>query len=53
MEFLSWMRKVDTDLSRADLLELMDHMHEVINALLVKNQENQALIQELKKSVNL
>ena len=51
MELLSWMRKVDTDLSRSDLLNLIDNMHEVINALLVKNQENETLIKELKKTL--
>lgn len=49
MELLSWMRKVDTDLSRQELLELIDHMHLVIHELLVKNQENEALIKALKQ----
>ncbi len=45
------MRKVDTDMSRNDLLDLIDSMHEVINALLEKNQENDAIIKELKKTL--
>ncbi len=51
MELLSWMRKVDTDMSRENLLDLIDNMHEVINALLLKKQENDALIKELKKTL--
>ncbi|MBM7615429.1 hypothetical protein [Alkaliphilus hydrothermalis] len=53
MELLSWMRKVDTDLSRSDLLSLIDNMHGVIDALLAKNQENEALIKELKRTLQV
>ncbi|GAB6086361.1 hypothetical protein [Alkaliphilus crotonatoxidans] len=52
MERLSWMKKVDTDMSRRDLLELIDHMHGVIDALLAENKEKSILIQKLKGAAN-
>ncbi|SCY73865.1 hypothetical protein [Alkaliphilus peptidifermentans] len=52
MEMLSWMKKVDGDMSKMDLLNIIDNMHEVINALLEKNNENEEFIKELKEILN-
>ncbi len=52
MELLSWMKKLDTDMSRNDLLELIDHMHGIIDALLIETREKEILIQEIKKAAN-
>lgn len=49
---LNWMRKVDADMSKMDLLDIIDNMHEVINSLLEKNKENEVYIKSLKETVN-
>ncbi|MCC5912283.1 MAG: hypothetical protein JJT76_17850 [Clostridiaceae bacterium] len=52
MEMLSWMRKVDAGMENRDLLELIDNMHEVIDALMMKNKENEKIIGQLKEELN-
>lgn len=49
MELLSWMRKVDGSMGKTQLLELIDEMHGVINALLSQNREYQEMIDERKE----
>jgi len=48
MEKLAWMRKVDGGMDKLSLLQLMDSMHELIDALMTDNQEKDALINQLK-----
>ncbi len=47
MEMLSWLKKVSHDTDKKDLLLLIDNMHDIINALLEKNKDNEKLIKEL------
>lgn len=51
MELLSWMKKIDADLSKDDLMEIINEMHGVINTLLVENKKNQETIKELRESL--
>jgi len=48
MEMLSWMRKVDMTMDKLDLLDIIDHMHEVIDAFLVEGKEKDNVIKELR-----
>ncbi len=48
MEMLSWMRKVDMTMDKLDLLNIIDHMHEVIDAFLAENKEKDNIIKELR-----
>lgn len=47
MEMLSWMKKVNLDTDKKELLMLIDNMHDIINALLEKNKDNERLIKAL------
>ncbi|WP_192929632.1 hypothetical protein [Alkaliphilus serpentinus] len=47
MELLSWMKRVDEDLSRTELLEIIEDMHSIINSLLVENKKYKETIMEL------
>ncbi|AKL93857.1 hypothetical protein CACET_c03410 [Clostridium aceticum] len=49
MEMLSWMKKVDRSMEKKALLELIDEMHGVIQALLEENKESKSTIQKLAK----
>ncbi len=48
MEILSWIRKVDMRMDKLDLLDIIDHLHGVIDAVLVDNKEKDAIIMELE-----
>lgn len=48
MEMLSWMRKVDMTMDKLDLLNIIDHMHEVINAFIAESKEKDNVINELR-----
>jgi len=49
MELLSWMKKVDASMDKVSLLELIDEMHGVINALLMDNREKEVKLMELRE----
>lgn len=51
METLSWMKKVDMTMDKLDLLELIDHMHGVIDAILADNEAKSNLIAGLKEEL--
>lgn len=51
MEKLAWMRKIDGSMEKLSLLQLIDSMHEVIDVLITNNQEKEALIKQLKESL--
>lgn len=48
VEVLSWMRKVDMRTDKLDLLDIIDHLHEVVNAVLMENEKKDNIIIELK-----
>ncbi|HZJ76206.1 MAG TPA: hypothetical protein VFC70_00730 [Oscillospiraceae bacterium] len=48
MEKLSWMRKVDMRMDKLDLLDIIDHLHEVINAAIIENEKKGDMITELR-----
>ncbi|ABR47034.1 hypothetical protein Amet_0809 [Alkaliphilus metalliredigens QYMF] len=52
MEKLSWMRKVDKTMDNGELLELMDHMHAVIDSLLSEKEDNQKKIKSLEAALH-
>lgn len=49
---LSWMKKVDMTMDKKDLLDMITSMHDVINALLEKNKENEEIIKELREELH-
>ena len=51
MEVLSWMRKVDMRMDKLDLLDIIDHLHGVINATLIENEKKENIIMELKNEL--
>lgn len=51
MEMLSWMRKVDMTMDKLDLLDIIDHMHEVINAFLEESKEKDSIIKLLREEL--
>lgn len=51
MEMLSWMRKVDMTMDKLDLLDIIDHMHEVINAFVADGKEKDNIIKELRNKL--
>ena len=51
MEMLSWMKKVDMRMDKLDLLDIIDHLHEVINAVIVENREKDNVIMELENEL--
>ena len=51
METLSWMRKVDMRMDKLDLLDIIDHLHGVIDAVLVENEKKDSIIAELKNEL--
>lgn len=51
MEILSWMRKVDMRMDKLDLLDIIDHLHGVIDAVLVENEKKDGIIAELKNEL--
>ena len=51
MEVLSWMRKIDMRMDKLDLLDIIDHMHEVINAALIENEKKDSIIMELREEL--
>lgn len=53
MELLSWMKKVDGSMDKVALLELIDEMHGVINALLMENKEKEIKLMELREIVEV
>ena len=48
MEMFSWMKKVDMTMDKLDLLDIIDHMHEVIDAFLLEIKAKDKVINELK-----
>lgn len=48
MEMFSWMKKVDMTMDKLDLLDIIDHMHDLINTFLVEIKSKEELIKELK-----
>jgi len=52
MEMFSWMKKVDMTMDKMDLLDIIDHMHGVIDAFLVENKEKDHLIKELRAELD-
>lgn len=51
MEMLSWMKKVDMTMDKLDLLDIIDHMHEVIDALVVENKKKDDMIKNLRSEL--
>ncbi|MCK9267782.1 MAG: hypothetical protein M0P14_03595 [Alkaliphilus sp.] len=51
MEILSWMKKVDMRMDKLDLLDIIDHLHGVIDAVLVENEKKDGIIAELKNEL--
>jgi len=48
MEMFSWMKKVDMTVDKLDLLDIIDHMHGVIDAFLMESKEKDQRIKELE-----
>ncbi len=48
---LSWMRKVDMRMDKLDLLDIIDHLHEVINAAIIENEKKDNIIMELRNEL--
>ncbi len=51
VEMLSWMRKVDMRMDKLDLLDIIDHLHEVINAAIIENEKKDNIIMELRNEL--
>lgn len=51
MEKLAWMRKIDGSMDKGSLLQLIDSMHEVIDALIDSNQEKEKKIKLFEESL--
>lgn len=51
MELLSWMRKIDMRIDKLDLLDIIDHLHGVINAVIMENKKKDDIIMELRNEL--
>lgn len=51
MELLSWMKKVDMTMDKLDLLDLIDHMHELISAIVLENEKKDLAIRQLRQEL--
>lgn len=48
MEVLSWIRKIDMRTDKLELLDIIDHLHGVINATLMEIEQKNSIITELE-----
>jgi len=51
VEVLSWIRKIDMRIDKLDLLDIIDHLHGVINATLMENEKKDSIIAGLKEEL--